>query len=996
VIAPRDTPQVMEAPLQVRVLGPLELERAGRRIALGSRLQRRLLTVLVAAAGRTVSTDRLIDLLWGDDPPPAARNSLQSHVARLRATLGDADLIATRPPGYALDLGRIRLDAAAFDDAIGLARQQLDHDAAAAAGTLSAALATWRGHAHAEFADDVARADALRLEQLRVGARLLLAQVQLRAGEVLAAVDELSRLSAEEPLREDVVLAAAAALAAAGRTPESLDALRAFRGRLADEVGLDPSEAFAARERQLLRGEIPPGPLPMADPTTPPGPFSTSWRSEPVPVPAPRLGSPTVGRDRERERILAALDEAPIVTLVGPGGVGKTRLATTVAHHTRAGPSRSVAWADLARVTTTAGVTPAIAEALGVSGPESNDEALPTALARFRGLVVLDNCEHVLDAVADLVDRALAADGPVRLLATSRERLDVDGERVIAVAPLPVPEPRDADANDPAIALFLDRLHTAGGPEVSPGEAASVTAAVDGLPLAIELAAARAATLPVDDLLDRLGTDLDVLAGSRRRRGERHRTLRDVIAWSHDLLTEPDRVAFRRLSVFAAPFRLQDAEAVCADRTLPVTDVAGAVARLTERSMVTRVGPGRYRLLEPLRRFAADELARSDDAAATAHRHRDLALALAARADAAVAGPDEAAVVEELEAALPDLRAVHERALAAGDLATVARLTGRLYRFAYLQARPDVLAWGAALRDEVAGDVPGGDRRRALAAAVTAATWAARLDLAQQLSVLYEDRLAEVDPWEGALLAESLGDLHVNLGQLEQAAAAYDLNLRLADGLGHAGLRSLASASLSLVETFRGDLDEARRLAEEATALAATSGAASARSLAAYALGEALADRDPDAALRAYEAAVTEATSVRAWFYEGIARTADVALRGRHGDPADALRSYRSALQLWHDAGADGMALTTLRNLVVLLVRVGADHDALTLHEALTRLAPRASYGREAERLETALTAARERVDRSAVRGAAAPGELTTLLDATRFGLATVQSLIDR
>jgi predicted ATPase len=600
-----------------------------------------------------------------------------------------------------------------------------------------------------------------------------------------------------------------------------------------------------------------------------------------------------------------------------------------------------VAWVDLARVQDRADVGAAVVDALGAQVTDPADaQATAAAMARFRGLVVLDNCEHLLEAVTDLLDRALREPASVRLLTTSRERLDLPGEQVLVIEPLPVPDPAGATARDPAVALFLERVLAAGGEPIAPAHAAAVVAAVDGLPLGLELAAARAVTLPVETLVTRLAADLQVLAGSARRYGDRQRTLVDVIAWSHDLLSDRERVLFRRLSVFAAAFGLQDAERVAADAALPPPAVVDGLARLVEQSMVARVGPDRYRLLEPLRRFAADALATAEDATATGRRHRELLVELVGRADVELPTRAEAATVVGLEQALPDLRAVHARALAAGDLGTVAQLAGQLYRFSYQQARGDLLAWGLPLVADGEG-VPRDDRLRALTAATVVTQWRGDLDEARRLeallaAVLHDEELA---PWTGVHVAEAVGDVRLGLGDLEGAANAYARAGTLAGRLEHAGLLASATASLAIVQGFQGRVAEAERAAREACELAAEAGAPSVRSLAAYALGEALAPSEPDAALDAFDLARREASTVGARFFEGIARTADVALRGRHGDPHEALNRYRDALQVWHDAAADSFVLTTLRNLVVLLVRVGADAAAVTLDAALGRFA---------------------------------------------------------
>jgi predicted ATPase/DNA-binding SARP family transcriptional activator len=982
--------------LTIRVLGPLTLERAGLPVVLGSRLQRRLLTTLVLARGATLSCDRLVDELWGTAPPAAPANALQSHVTRLRDALGDRDLVLTRPPGYALDVRRVEIDAVGFEVAVEQARARLATDPGEAARLLDEALGRWRGAAYLDVADGLAHAEAVRLERLRGDARLLYADALRRTEAVGPATAELRRLLADEPLREDAAIALARTLAAAGDRVEALAVLRGYRTRLADELGLDPTAAVGAAERDLLRSDVPARPPPEPAGARAGDARAGGARAGGEPRPAPRIGTATVGRDRAVEDIVAALTRSPVVTLIGPGGVGKTRVAAEVAAR-----HRPIAWVDLTRVRAATDVVPAVADGIGVAVPTGTDAgaAIALALARFPGLVVIDNCEHLLDAVAALVDRALAHDGPARLLTTTRERLDVAGETVVPIAPLPVPPPARAHLEDPAIALFQARLASAGGAAIAPTDAARVVAAVDGLPLGIELAAARAAALPVATLLERLPHHLDVLAGSGRRHGERQRALTDVIRWSYDLLDPEERELFRCLSVFAGAFGPDEVERVCGDGRTPT---AAMLAGLVERSMVVRLDGARYRLLEPLRLFASEQLDPAS-AAAVGGAHLAWALELADQADAAMTGPEEVRTVPLLEAALPDLRAAHARASTDGAGDAVARLTAGLHRFAYAQGRQDVLAWGeaSALGPEPRIDADRADPSaphvlRARAAAVTAAWLGGRIGSARTLAASYETSVEAglmEDPLTQAALAESLGDLRLMTGDLAGAVRAFTLHLAAAEALAHDGIRSQALAGLAITRAFQGEHDEAQRLARTAEDLAARDDVPSARALAAYALGEALADQRPGEALEAFDRSCTQAARVGARFVEGLARTADVALRGRHGDPEEALVRYEAALRIWHDTGADGLVLTTLRNLVVLLVRVADDAAAMTLDAAMERLRTRDVYGEELVRLERARRAAAARLGTDRLASAHRDGATLQDLAALRhFGSRAIHA----
>src|SRR6266508_3877301 len=683
----------LQGEVEFGVLGPLEVRVAGRPVAVPGARQRALLAALLLRRGTVVAFDRLIDDVFGEQPPDEARNALQTYAARLRHALGPAaGVVVTRAPGYALEVPGDAVDLERFT--VLLVRAREAQSPAAALALVEEALALWRGPAYGEFAETFARGEALRLQELRLAAREDCATLLVRLGRLAEATAALEAIVAEEPWRERAVELLVTALAQAGQARHALAAYAGYRDRLRDELGLDPSPKLRRLEQQVLRAEVEP---------VQPRPARPERR-----VPPARATS-FVGREQELTLVRETLACGRLVTLVGPGGVGKTRLAHQAA---AAGP---VWWVDLAPLRDPDAIPHAVADALDLDVQPGTPllDSLHAWARGARGLLVVDNCEHLLAAVAGIAQELLAVPSQVRLLATSRERLGVDGEQVLVVRPLEVPEPDAQEVGIPSVRLFCDRARAA-DPDFAPSpeviqRVGDVCRALDGLPLAIELAAARIGTLTVDDLADRLDARFELLRATHRGGDARHHTLRGVVDWSFDLLTPEQQRLFLRLSVFAAAFDIDAAEQVVADEDLPAGRVADLVAGLADRSMLTRpghTGVGRYRMLETLRAYAAARLPAAE-ADRFRRRHAAFMVDLAERAEAGLYGPDEPAWARRVEAWLDDLRAAWSWARDAGEVDVAVRLAAALTRYGYWGVRPDILAWGAWPRSPPPATWPG-------------------------------------------------------------------------------------------------------------------------------------------------------------------------------------------------------------------------------------------------------------------------------------------------
>ncbi|MFD5544147.1 BTAD domain-containing putative transcriptional regulator, partial [Streptomyces sp. NPDC127079] len=550
------------------ILGPLDLRTDdGTPLDPGGPRPRALLALLLLDAGRAVSTRRLIDGLYGAEPPAGAANALQSQISRLRRRLAPHAEIEAGATGYRLVTPRDSVDAHRFEELSAAGRAALaagDHTRAAA--RLREALALWRGPALPDLPD--AGAEAARLEELRLAAVQDRIEAELALGGGAELVPELRALLAGRPLSERLYGQLMRALHASGRPAEALTVFEEARRALADELGADPSPELAELHLELLRGTGPERPR--------------------LPVQLTRF----VGREPELTRIAALLADARLITLTGPGGAGKTRLAIEAAQHHPA-----ACLVELAPLTDGARIPYAVLAALGVreglrTPAADTTDRLLAALEDRELLLVLDNCEHLVAQAAEVVSLLLAVCPGVRVLATSRESLGITGEILVPVPPLP-PEP--------AVRLFLDRARA-----VRPGfdghaRVPGICAALDGLPLAIELAAARLRTLTPDELADRLDDRFRLLSRGDRAKAPRHRTLRAVVEWSWDLLDEEERELARRLTVFSGGATLAAVEAVCG---LPYPE--DVLASLVEKSFV-EVSEGRYRMLETIRAFAAEE-----------------------------------------------------------------------------------------------------------------------------------------------------------------------------------------------------------------------------------------------------------------------------------------------------------------------------------------------------------------------------------------------------
>jgi len=687
--------------MEFRVLGPLEIVDGEAEVVISAAKQRALLAILLLHTGSTVPGHRLIENLW-EQPPVSARKVVQTYISKVRQVLPDGMLL-TRPSGYTLCLGPDDLDAVRFERLLADARRARPEEEA---DLLRQALGLWRGRALEDFADEpFAQPDIVRLENLRLGALTRRCELDLAAGRHLLVLGGLEALvqehSTDERLRGQLMLA----YYRSGRPAEALRVYRDGRRALVEQLGMEPSEPLRRLERAILRHEPS---LDVAESAGLPdasravsAPSVSSPRDRVPPLRATRPSVDTfVGRTRELERLRPLLlDTATrLVTLTGPAGTGKTRLAAELARQVAPEYPDGAVSVDLTRVSEPGLIASAACAAFGLRPGHLGDAA--TDLAEFLSsrvqLLVLDNFEHLLPA-APLLEQLLARAPRLTVLATSRAPLDVEAERVVVVPPLPVPargSPPDVVAAADAVVLFVDRARSARpGFELTEPSADTVgelCARLDGLPLAIELAAARVDLLSPRAILSRLNGRLDLLATAVTSRPERHRSLRAAVDWSYDLLDERQQTVFCELSVFAGGFTVGTAEAVVSPGNGLLVDV---VRSLLRASLLRAAGsPGdepRFGMLETIRDCARAQL----DGRGRRHQVRDAHAkafrTLADQAELQLRGPDQVRWLDLVEAELPNIREALQWSTTDGDVDTGLRTAASLWRFWQVRGRTD-------------------------------------------------------------------------------------------------------------------------------------------------------------------------------------------------------------------------------------------------------------------------------------------------------------------
>lgn len=890
----------------MEVLGPLRLVVDGEAVDVRGPKRRAVLALLAIAGGRTVPVDDLVDALWPSEVPDSARAALQSHVFRLRSHLGPAVArLETHPDGYRLDLEAGELDLAQVRMLLSEARSVADRDPHRAVALLRESDRLWRGPMLPDLTDVLPIAAAVegwtQLHKDVTDALIGSAVAADRAEDVLGLA---ASTVAADPLREPAVLLQMRVLAATAQAAEAMRIGRDYRRRLADETGLDPTPALAALERAIAGG--------MAGPP-PAGPKVAQ-------APPARL----IGRDRAVASLHRLLAAERLVTIVGPGGVGKTSVALEVAR--RSEPATVLL---LAPVTDPAGLPHALAETLGLSVAQGDVlSACIAVLGDEPGVLVIDNCEHLLDAARETVGLILAGCPRLSVLTTSREPLGLPTEYSSRLAPLPLPG-ADGDLREiPSVAVFVDRARRVRrGPPPTDADLriiADIVRRLDGMPLAIELAAGRLSTLSLTDLRVRLDRSLDLLGGGRTDLDARHRTLRATIAWSYDLLSFEEQELFRRLSIFPDGVDLATAEALAAELTA-AGDPTTRLARLVDASMIEADftgGTTRYRMLETLRAFGVDRLEAAGETDAAAERILRWAVALAAWIEDTSLTAQEPDADAVLRRELPNLRAAFRLARSRGALDEAAAIVTPLIFVVAYRDLTELRGWAK----EVAADptLVGHPREAAvLGTAAEAMYHEGEYPAAERLARKGLERADDASA-HFCLFPLSVAELArgAYADVMEHSLLTAELAGRPHESL---GIAALAAA-------YAGDLQQARELNDRGTADAHSP---TMLSWANYVAGEIESAAAQHAeAERHYVRAIDLARESGATFLVGVASVGLLAGRARAGRTEEALTGYRDVVDYFARTGNWTHLWVTLRNLTDLLRQIGDDEPAALLETA--------------------------------------------------------------
>lgn len=912
--------------LDVRLLGPVEVTSSAGPVRL-SPTQQLIVAALAMRAPEAVASDELIDLVWGERPPASAAGSLQAQVSRLRSALGK-EAILSGDGTYRL--GDHRTDVEAVETAL---------QVGFGVGDLPHLTGLFRGRPLGDLGDlTVFRGWRARLDDLRDRFDEQAVSAEVSAGLLGEATARLSLMVERQPLRETWWLQLAELLAGASRRPEALRVLTRCRESFA-EAGLEPSAQISALEDVLLDSAEP-----------------SSRHLE-----RPEL----IGRGSELERVAELLEEGRVVTVVGPGGVGKTSLAMAAAS------DLDLRWCDLSGVDDPGATVAAVARALGAPLVVPFEDSLEAYLRIHPLGLVLDNCEHLAATVATLVERLVRACPGLRVLATSREPLRIAAERVFRLEVLTSAEGR---------MLFEEGFRRAGGRVGDADQEAvdELVRAVDGLPLAIEMAAARAAAVGIDATLQTIVERVSSLSDSTRTAPDRHRTVAAIVDGSLDLLDAHARCAMFRLASFVGPFDLEAAEAVL--ESADVHETAALISELVRRSLLEHSGQGRFRMLRTIRERCQERGAEEFVLGVSLHG-RHLA-AVAERMGTRLFGPDEGHWYDAIDEVIDDLRVATFRALEGGEAALAARITAALLPYAYERLRADVAGWAEAI---VALGTP--DTREALPMAAVGHIQRGEIETAKELCLRYLAAVGD-DTGRGRVRAtQMLGDVAMYEGRFDEEirrgreiisyAAEPERIAERSNGRQHVvfGLAMTGNGDAALIE-----LEELRREAELADSNIL-------RGWVSYFDGEMLGDHDLERAMAAFDDAVAWSSRSDAALLEGVALSAGAALRARQGDTSEASRLFEQAIQRFDERGDLIRMRVAFRNLAVLFVRLGRYEDAAEILGST--LGSDVPDGPEADRLLEARRAIDDNGGDVGYRRGAARTERQTI-DAALAALRTV------
>ncbi len=854
--------------MQIGLLGPFEVRTDDGVLAdvPGARL-RGLLIALALEPGRMVPKSTLVDWIWGEHPPAEAANALQRLVSRLRKALPD-ELVEGLTDGYRLMVEPGAVDAVRFERLVGQARNNEDPGRV---GLLREALGLWRGAAMQDVGlQESAAFDAAvtRLEGLRLAAMEDRFDAEIGLGHGSGLVTELTDLVAAHPVRERLVAALMRALVAAGRNADALLVYQHTREALADALGVDPSPELSALHVALLRGE-----LGRREPGWQEGGRRTNLRAE--------LTS-FVGKDADVAAVRELIGGHRLTTLIGPGGSGKTRLATETAR-TLLGDLPDGAWlVELAAIGADGDVAQSVLAGLGLRdallGEAPNAEPTDRLVAAIRdreALLILDNCEHVIESAAAFAHRVLGECRRLRILTTSREPLGITGEALWRVVPLALPE---ADASpgeiesSPAVQLLRDRAGAVRKDLATEARALATMARVcrvlDGMPLAIELAAARLRTMSLDQLANRLDDRFRLLTSGSRTALPRHQTLRAMVDWSWELLTEAERMALRRLSVFSGGASLEAAERVCAapacePGAVVQEQVLDLLTALTEKSLLLTEGDSapRYRMLGTIQEYAAQRLAEAGESDQARQAHRAYFTELAETADPHLRRAEQLDWLATLEAEYDNIGSAIRSATAGGEAQAAMRIAAAAGWYWWLSGHKtegfDLIIAATRVPGEVTDEVQAmvyalivmflssgrSDEHQAAEWIHKAYELSQRSQLRNPLLAMvtplermlrapetvllaWEPLLDNEDPWVRAQARLLLGKLRIMLGQDGRNADAY-LEQALTEfrALGERYGISLALTELAERMTTRGEYATAAEHYEQAIAVVTEAGA---------------------------------------------------------------------------------------------------------------------------------------------------------------------------